>query len=390
MAIKLTSDAYDAEAPRRSRTAAGVATVGGGIRGIWLFPLDVAFLLFGLRYGWMKWLFTHAPPRFLRLMGRLRAERAAHRAIRRVPAYGRFLDQAGVHGEQHMPLGILKDLPETDKQNYVQPYSLEERCIDGKFTFRGTMIDESSGSTGTPYNWIRSQRERSIAHRNIGFFARYAFGDAPLITINAFSMVAWSADFNMTLGMSRHGIVKSTGPDLDKIFSTLNYLGPRYRYLIVGYPPFLKHMLDVGERDGFPFERFELHGLVGGEGMSEGLRDYLLGRFVSVYSGYGATDIEIGMAAESPVSIALRRLARARPDVREALFGRDQRLPMVFQYNPLIHWLEVNDANEIVATISRLDVLTPRVRYNVHDEGGTMDFARASRILARFGYRMDS
>ena len=77
--------------------------------------------------------------------------------------------------------------------------------------------------------------------------------------------------------------------------------------------------------------------------MTEELRDVLLERFTSVYSGYGATDIEIGMAGESPVSIALRRLARARPDIRRALFGTDARLPMVFQYNPLIHYLEVND-----------------------------------------------
>jgi hypothetical protein len=47
-------------------------------------------------------------------------------------------------------------------------------------------------------------------------------------------MGAWAAGFNMSLGMNRHGLVKSTGPDLDKIFSTLRYLGPRYRYLISG------------------------------------------------------------------------------------------------------------------------------------------------------------
>jgi phenylacetate-CoA ligase len=379
----------DIEALGRRRVAAGVATAGGVLRGLWLFPLDVAFRLLGLRYGWMKWLFTHAPPRFLAFMGRLRAERAAHRAIRRVPAYRRFLEHSGVRGEEHLPFGILRNLPETDKRNYIDPYSLEDRCVGGSFTFRGTMIDESSGSTGTPYNWIRSLRERSIAHRNIGFFARYAFGSGPLVTINAFSMGAWAAGFNMSLGMNRHGLVKSTGPDLDKIFSTLRYLGPRYRYLISGYPPFLKHLLDVAERDGFDLDGYELHALVGGEGMTEGLRDYLLGRFVSVYSGYGATDIEIGMAAESPVSIGLRRLARARPDVREALFGRDQRLPMVFQYNPLMHWLEVNDEHEIVATISRLDVLTPRIRYNVHDEGGVMTYGRAARVLARYGYQID-
>jgi phenylacetate-CoA ligase len=261
--------------------------------------------------------------------------------------------------------------------------------VDGRFPFPGTTIDESSGSTGRPYDWVRGQRERTVAHRNIGFFARYIFGDRPLVTINAFSMGAWAAGVNTAQGMNRHGVVKSTGPDMDKVFSTLRLLGPGYRYAICGYPPFLKHMLDVGDRDGFPWARFELHGLVGGEGMAEELRDYLLSRFRSVYSGYGATDLEVGMAAESPVSVAVRRLARARPEVRAALFGDRPRLPMVFQYNPLIHYLEVNADSELVATVSRLDLLAPRIRYNVHDEGGAAPFRRVREELARFGHDLD-
>jgi phenylacetate-CoA ligase len=123
--------------------------------------------------------------------------------------------------------------------------------------------------------------------------------------------------------------------------------------------------------------------------MTEELRDVLLQRFRSVYSGYGATDIEIGMAAESPVSVALRRLTRRRPDVREALFGDDPRLPMVFQYNPLIHFLEVNELGEIICTVSRLDLLSPRIRYNVHDEGGLLGFATARERLAAFGFDIE-
>jgi phenylacetate-CoA ligase len=110
---------------------------------------------------------------------------------------------------------------------------------------------------------------------------------------------------------------------------------------------------------------------------------------VSVYSGYGATDIEIGMAGESPVSIAVRRLARSRPDIARALFGSDSRLPMVFQYNPLIHWMEVNDLGEVICTVSRLDLLAPRIRYNVHDSGGIVDFATVKRVLAGFGFDLD-
>jgi phenylacetate-CoA ligase len=120
--------------------------------------------------------------------------------------------------------------------------------------------------------------------------------------------------------------------------------------------------------------------------MAEGLRDYLLGRFRSVYSGYGATDLEVGMAAESPVSVAIRRLARADPELRAALFGDRSRLPMVFQYNPLIHYMEINADAEVVATVSRLDLLAPRIRYNVHDEGGIAAFRRVRAVLGAHGY----
>jgi phenylacetate-CoA ligase len=364
--------------------------LGVGIgRGAWLLPLDLTFRTVGLRYGWLKSLFERTPATILASIGQLRAERAAWRAVRDVPAYRAFLAASSVPGRSLFPLGILGRLPETDKHAYVDRYGLLERCVRGAVSFPGTTIDESSGSTGTPYNWIRGHREREVAQRNIGFFARYAFGSQPLVTINAFSMGAWATGFNMSLGMVRRGIVKSVGPDIDKILSTLAYLGPGYRYLISGYPPFLKHLLDEGDRRGFPWASYRMHALVGGEGMTEELRDLLLARFISVFSGYGATDIEIGMAGESPVSIAIRRLARARPDLREALFGRDSRLPMVFQYNPLIHFLEVNAEHEIVCTVSRLDLLSPRIRYNVHDEGGLVDFGTAAATLRRFGYDID-
>ncbi len=380
--------ARSAEPARGLRRVArhGAAWLVGLGRGAWLFPLDAAFRVLGLRYTWLKALFGWTPAPILAGLGQLRAERAAWRAAKGVPAYRRFLDDGGVAPDDLFPLGILGRLPETDKRSYVDRYPLLDRCVGGSVPFAGTTIDESSGSTGTPYNWIRGQRERLVAHRNIGFFARYAFGTDPLVTINAFSMGAWATGFNMNLGMLRHGIVKPVGPDIDKILSTLAFLGPTYRFLISGYPPFLKHLLDEGDRRAFPWADYRLHALVGGEGMTEELRDRLLVRFESVFSGYGATDLEIGMAGESPVSIALRRLARARPEIRAALFGSDPRLPMVLQYNPLIHFLETNADHEIVCTVSRLDLLAPRIRYNVHDEGGLLSFGRARAVLRDFGF----
>lgn len=357
-------------------------------RSVWLLPLDLTFKAIGLRYRWLKLLFDHAPAAPLEMLGRRRAERAALQAVGTVPAYRSFVQETGVNPGRLVPWGILSHLPETDKYSYIDRYNLAQRCVHGRIPFRGTTIDESSGSTGMPYNWIRSAHERHVAHRNISFFARYCFGAQPLVTINAFSMGAWATGFNMSLALNRNGVVKSTGPDVPKILSTMRLLGPGYRYLVCGYPPFVKHLLDAGAEEGFPWERYQLHALVGGEGMAEELRDYLLRRFESVFSGYGATDIEIGMAGESPASVALRRVARVRPELRRELFGDDHRLPMIFQYNPLIHFLEVNAEGEVVCTISRHDVLAPRIRYNVHDAGGVLAYGHVQRILRENGLEM--
>lgn len=160
----------------------------------------------------------------------------------------------------------------------------------------------------------------------------------------------------------------------------------QYRYLIVGYPPFLKQFIDVAQAERFPLADYRLDALVGGEGMSEGLRDYLLGHFHKVYSGYGATDLEIGIAGESPISVAIRRLARDEAAVRHRLFGDDCRLPMLFQYNPLTHHIATNENREVICTITRCSVLSPRIRYNIHDEGGIARYDQMAEALASTGH----
>lgn len=58
---------------------------------------------------------------------------------------------------------------------------------------------------------------------------------------------------------------------------------------------------------------------------------------------------------------------------------------MVFQYNPLMHHVEVNEHDEVIFTISRSSLLSPRVRYNVHDVGGVMTSDEMAQRLATVG-----
>jgi phenylacetate-CoA ligase len=353
---------------------------------VWLLrlilpPLDRLFNFLGPRYRPFIWLVSSVPPRMLAAIGRWRAVRTAADAYRRVPAYRKFLDEHGVDENAFRAL----DLPPMDKDGYIRRFPIDDRCVGGRLPSRDAAIDESSGSTGTPYNWVRTLRERRTSHIFISHFARYCFGDKPWITINAFSMGAWATGINMGVALERNGVVKNTGPDLDKILNTLEFLGPHRRYLMCGYPPFLKHVIDTARERGFPLGDFSLMALVGGEGMSEGLRDYLSPTFSPVYSGFGATDLEIGIAGETPLSVAIRRAARAEEELRHVVFGADSRLPMLFQYNPLNHQIVVNAEGELVFTIARPRVLSPRILYNIRDEGGVATFLEMEERLRAAG-----
>ena len=371
-----------AEAAVGSRRAAGGWRPGP----VSLAIVTLLLRVVSLNYATLRWFLEVAPPPLSARLSEARAIATARRAARSVPAYRRHLEAAGMGAGAIRELALL---PETDKASYVDRYALVDRCVDGRLPLTGTTIDESSGSTGRPYNWVRSAEERRHVRRMISFFARYTFGDEPLVVLNAFSMGAWATGLTTAIALERNGLVKATGPHVDKIIGTMRELGPGYRYLIVGYPPFLKLLLDEGEASGFDWSPFEMHALLGGEGNSEGLRDYLLRRFRSVYSGYGATDIEIGLAAETPVCVALRRLAMERGDVREALFGDADRVPMVFQYNPLLHHVEVNARGELLFTVTRHATLSPKVRYNVHDEGGVLRDDELRHRLAALGIRLE-
>lgn len=345
-----------------------------------LAPLDRLLHFVGPKYRPFMWTIRHTPPRVLAILGRLRAERAVDAAMRRVPAYA---EHVATGSPETAAVGRFV-VPTTDKASYIDAYPIGTRCGDGRLPESRLTIDESSGSSGTPYNWVRSHEERLATHVFVSHFARYVFGGEPYVAINAFSMGAWATGLNMGAALERTTVVKNVGPDVDKIFSTLEHFGTERRYLVCGYPPFLKHLIDTAAERGFPLERYRLMGLVGGEGMTEGLRDYLRPVFDPVYSGYGATDVEIGIAGETPFTVAVRRLAAEDEALRRRLFGDDPRLPMVFHYNPLQHHMTVNPQGELIFTIGRLEVVAPRIAYNIHDSGGVATYAEVCAVLREF------
>jgi len=300
-----------------------------------------------------------------------------------VPAYRTIWTE---HGRPEVTLDgfdpDLSVLPVTDKESYVKRFSVEERCRRGTLPTRGVVIDESSGTSGEPNDWVRGAAEREDGRKLLHLALHRSFGDEQLFVINAFALGPWATGMNVSMSVVDVAVLKSTGPDIQKIVNTLRRFGPRYRYLICGYPPFLKQLVDSTDLD---LASYDIVAGVGGEGLSESLRAYLLRSFRRVYSSFGASDLEINIAAENDFTIALRLLLRDRPEIAAALGVRVDPLPMVFQYNPLDYYIEETDDGELLFSVCRLDSLSPKLRYNLHDAGRVIRFPAVERALADHG-----
>ncbi len=315
---------------------------------------------------------------FLVRVGRMGAHAAYLKARTTCPAYQDFLDKMGYEEKGRWRLDAL---PEMTKENYVKKYSIEQRCYGGAIPKAGVVIDESSGSTGMPNNWVRSAAERTDVKRILQLNYQLIYRDSGCILLNCFALGPWATGMNISMSLVEMGILKSIGPDQKKLENTLELFGPKYRYLIFGYPPFIRAFVDETRLD---LSKYQFDLIVGGEGLSEGLRSHLRQYARSVISSYGASDLEINIAVETELTIALRRLCLKNAALSKKLFGRDTP-PMIFQYNPLDYTIETNSENELLFTVGRQSGAAPKIRYNLRDSGGVFSFCSLSRVLENDG-----
>ena len=62
---------------------------------------------------------------------------------------------------------------------------------------------------------------------------------------------------------------------------------------------------------------------------------------------------------------------------------------MIFQYDPLNYHIESDDERSLLITINRLENISPRIRYNIHDRGLTLSVERARAALRDHGVALD-
>jgi phenylacetate-CoA ligase len=296
--------------------------------------------------------------------------------IRRVPAYRAFLAE---HGVAHT--ADFAQLPIASKENYVRRYPLAERCLDGTLTTSDT-IAVSSGSTGEPAIWPRAVAdELQVAERFEQVFLNFAADRRRTLAVVCFPLGTWVGGM-FTAACLRHLAVKgypvvvaTPGNQRAEIYRVLRELAAGFdQVVLLGYPPFLKDVIDHGPAAGIAWAAMAIKMVFAGEVFSEEWRTLVAERagvadpVRDTAALYGTADGGV-LACETPAAIAVRRLLSARPEAARALFG-EGRLPTFAQYDPTQRWFEL--AGSTLTFSGRGGA--PLVRYNILDTGGIMSW----------------
>ncbi|MBT2233034.1 phenylacetate--CoA ligase family protein [Nonomuraea sp. NEAU-A123] len=305
-----------------------------------------------------------------------------------VPAYGEFLAEHGVDPGQVSTMSDFARLPLLTKDGYLNRHPLPRLCRDGVI---GDMIAVSSGSTGTPSFWPRSVAdERVIASRFEEVFRdSFQAQERRTLAVVCFALGTWVGGL-FTLACCRHLAergypitVVAPGNDKREILRVIPQLAPHFdQVVLLGYPPFLKDVIDAG----LPWTRWNVKLVTAGEVFSEewrtlvadkaGITDPVRG----IASLYGTADAGV-LGNETPLSVEIRRFLAGRPGAARELFG-ESRLPTLVQYDPEVRFFEEHEGTLVFSGDNGI----PLVRYHIADEGGIVPFERMLRFLRKCGF----
>jgi phenylacetate-CoA ligase len=322
-----------------------------------------------------------------------RALELFRRAAAEVPAYRAFLRDAGIEPANAR---ALSEVPTVSKESYLRAHALAELCFAGELSGCDT-VAVSSGSTGVPTYFPRALRhEVGVAWRFEQVF-RDSFGahEGRTLALVCFPLGTWVGGMFTTaccrqLALKGYPLMVATpGNQPPEILRALRELAPLHdRVVLLGYPPFLKDVIDGALAEGVELRRRPLLLVLAGEVVSEEWRDIMGERTGTVdplhgsASLYGTADAGV-LGNETPLSVAIRRFLASHGDVAEEIFGT-RRLPTLVQYDPVDRYFE-EEGGALVFTGEGGGI--PLVRYAIGDSGGVLGFHAMLAKLAPHGFR---
>ncbi|HEV3245107.1 MAG TPA: hypothetical protein VG102_02015 [Candidatus Paceibacterota bacterium] len=311
-----------------------------------------------------------------------------------VPAYKKFLKARSLTPSAIKSIADIDRIPSMGKDSYLRAYAYKDLFWGGALKVPHVMTS-TSGSTGEPFYFARSytvDEQSALVHERF-FLQSNLSKTKPTLVVVCFGMGVWIGGLItyqafQLLGKRGHPIsVITPGINKNEILKVLQRLAPEYDQLILaGYPPFIKDVLDEAAAAGISLKKYKMAIVFAAEAFTERFREYIAWKagikdpLRDTMNIYGSADLGT-MAAETPLSILIRRLALSHQGLYKELFGDISKTPTLAQYTPEFTHFEAADGQLLVTGDSAM----PLCRYLIGDNGGVYEFADFKNAFKRHG-----
>jgi len=306
-----------------------------------------------------------------------------YKVAKLVPAYKDFLKKRVIRFEDIKGINDFSKIPQIDK-NYLRSYELKDLCWFGKLSLNTNSFSSTSGSTGEPFYFPRS---RKIDWQYSFIFEDFikqniAKSTERVLIVISFAMGSWIAGqitYNACEILSRRNSNKvsiiTPGIDKTQILEAVKNLSPYFdKIILVGYPPFVKDIIDELENNIKNFTNINFIFLFAAESIGQDFKNYLVNKvglnnpLLNISNIYGSAEMG-AMAFEGPLCSLIKSILH-KNKIKNNIFTFDDRLPTIAQYNPLFINFESYNGKILLTGNNTI----PLVRYSIGDIGGNIDF----------------
>jgi phenylacetate-CoA ligase len=324
------------------------------------------------------------PASFWERLGEKKVLSLFHLTAKTVPAYKKLLREKNITPNRIKNIEDFKKLPVIDKDSYCRKYPFEE-LFPNKDLSIITTFSATSGSTSEPFYFPRGEAEdRQYEYVAENFLKnQWEIDSKSTLGILGFGLGIWIGgiftykNFNKLAQKGYKISLIPVGPNKELFLKSLKKFGHLFdQVILMGYPPFIKDVIDEAQDYGINFKNYCLRILTAAEGFSEEFRSYLVQKahlknpMNDIINIYGT--VELGtMAHETAFSNLIRKIACQKTKVFQKIFPEANRIPTLAQYYPWIIYFE-EIKGEVIGSGSGSAI--PLLRYRFPDKGGVISF----------------
>lgn len=314
-----------------------------------------------------------------------------HRMAAHSIAYKNILKENNCHAKNFSSADWSK-IPLTDKNSYINKYSLDKLILDNNDVSNYYMICSSSGSTGKPTLWPRDfSLDRSDEKPHTEFLnSNFDIVKKKTLVVILFGLGTATAGLmhvRLSWMLNKYGniTVVTPGENFDMAADLIEMLSESYEQtVIIGYPPLIEQCLSSAVSKKHKIEHWNLKIAYAGAGVSNNWRNKILEitkqKFSSIMAFYGCT--ETGMVGFENKSInKLSQFLLQSPNILQDTF-KTKFLPTIIVPKIRRNFLEIVD-NELVLTV---DQPIPLMRYNLHDKALLFSYDELYSLMKKYSY----